>query len=183
MAFTAGKLALIALGNTNRVYIYDAQGDTIATVAAAGYFDNTNNTLNLLNEDIILALCSDGDAWFRYSSVSSGAVTLTMISAGCGPDRGVIGSASAAISVGMTELGTGTGTSFTGPTPYPGARLTISQGGTATGGKTVAVSSSGVTYVGGLTTITFNGQGQAVDMIGVSATRWRLLSNSGATFS
>lgn len=183
MAYTAGKLALIALGNTSRVYIYDAGSDTIATVAAAGYFDNAASTLNLLNEDIILALCADGDAWFRFLSVSSGAVTLGMISAGQGPDRGVIGSASAAISVGLTELGTGTGTSFVGPTPYPGARLIVSQGGTATGGKALAVSSSGVTITGGLTTVTFTGQGQSIDLIGVSATRWRLISNGGTTLS
>ena len=203
MAYDSTKLALIGRIYTNSFYIYDAGSDTIATVSGAGYIDNDDSGIKLKSGDNVLALCSDGIGWLEYGSESAGAVTLTVVATPTGlasavtgyvttanlrgviygTDNGVIGSASAAISAGLTEIGTGTGTAFTLPTPSLGAYVQVAQGGTATGGRTFAVSSSGVTLPGGLTTITINGQGQGFALYGASATRWRLLNLDGGTLS
>jgi len=189
MAYTAGKLSQLSLGGTTRLYVYDAGADSMADVGAVGYFNNLDDSLNLMNEDVILAMCADGDAFFRVASAvansatsSAGSVT-TQVMTPAAQYRGVIGSASASISVGITEIGTGTGTAFTGPTPFAGARLTVTQIGTATGGRTIGVSSSGVTLGNSLVTITMNGQGQSVSLLGVSATRWVVTNLDGATLS
>ena len=183
MAYTAGKLSLLSQGGTHRRYVYDAQSDSMATVAAAGYFNNDDDSLKLISEDTILCLCSDGDMELRFASEgTAGAITTQMMTQAFGPWNGVIGSASAAISVGLTEIGTGTGTAFTLPTPYIGALVTLMQTGTATGGRTVAVSSSGVTLsAAGLTTLTLLGQGENAQLLGISATRWVLTNAYMAT--
>lgn len=98
---------------------------------------------------------------------------------------GVTGSASGSLTVpGIYELGTGTGTAFvlSGP-PYVGARVRIYQAGSATGGKSVITDAAGSTINGqGDRTITFTGEGQAVSLVGVSATRWHIEQNdTGAT--
>lgn len=189
MAYTAGKLAQLSLGGTTRLYVYDAQSDSMATVAAIGYFNNKDDTLNLGSEDVILAMCTDGDCFLRVASAvansatsSAGSVTTQLLMPAA-MYNGVVGSASAAISVGITEIGTGTATAFTGPTPYAGAVLTVTQIGTATGGRSIGVSSSGVTLGNSLTSILLNGQGQSVTLLGVSATRWVVTNNSGGTLS
>lgn len=189
MAYTSGKLALLALGSTHRIYVYDAQSDSMADVSAVGYFNNKDDTINLMSEDVILALCTDGDVFLRVASAvansatsSAGSVT-TQLMTPAAMYRGSVGSASASISVGITEIGTGTATAFTGPTPFAGARLTVTQIGTATGGRTLGVSSSGVTLGNALVTITFTGQGQSVSLLGVSATRWVIENAAGVTFS
>lgn len=180
MAYTAGKLALIALGNTHRVYIYDAQDDTLATVGAAGYFNNVDDTLNLRSEDLILVLASDGDAWFRFSSESSGAITLAQVTTGAAILAGTIGSVSASLTAyGHWELDSGTATAFLLPPPVAGAVVEVLNGSTATA-VSFAVSSAGITLSeSGATTITLTARGQNFRLLGLSTTRWRIERMTG----
>lgn len=99
---------------------------------------------------------------------------------------GVIGSASAEIEApSVTEIASGTGSAFAlSAAPYLGARTTIVHTGTATAGKTVVTNASGVTINNQADrTITFNGEGDSVTLLGVSATRWVIESSRGVTFS
>lgn len=183
MAFDTAKFSLIGHGRGNKYYLHDAGSDSMATVATAGYFNNTDDNLNLAADDVILSICSDGDMWHRVSAVSSGSVTTQPMS-GEGPWRGVVGSASAALSVGVNEIGTGTATAFTLPTPYVGARMRVFQAGSATGGISVATDATTVTLNGqGDRTITFDAEGDNVSLLGVSTTRWAILGGSGVAFS
>ena len=52
MAYTAGNLVQISSHNGYGFYRYDSL-DTVATVEAAGYFNNTDDTLRLGKGDII----------------------------------------------------------------------------------------------------------------------------------
>ena len=184
MAYTANTLvANASAAPGNQVYFHDAGSDSMATVLTAGYFNNTDDNLNFAVDDVIYSNCSDGDVWHRVSAVSSGSVTTQVVS-GEGPWNDDKSTASQAFSVGISELGTGTATAFVLPTPYPGAKVTVFQSGTATV-KTIAVSSSGVTIDDtGSTTITLTGSETAnVTLLGVSTTRWAIIGGSGFALS
>lgn len=186
MAYTAGNLSLRPGAPGELFYYYDAGSDTMATVAVAGYFNNTDDNLNLAVDDCIFCQCTDGDLWVRVSAISSGSVTVQAMSLD-GPWHGVIGSVSASITVpGITELGTGTATAHSlGGAPYIGAKVTITKSGTATGGVTIVTNATTVTIdAAGDRTITMNGKGQSVTLLGVSTTRWVVVANdSTITFS
>lgn len=185
MAYTSANLAnLVGAAPGNGVYFYDGGSDTMATVAAAGYFDNDNNLLFAV-DDLIFCQCSDGDIWIRVGSISSGAVTANVVS-GEGPWNGVIGASVGTVTVpGITEIGTGTATAHTmSAAPFIGARVVVTQMGTATGGITVVTSSVGVSVnPQGNRTISFTGQGQSVTLLGVSTTRWVVTAANGVTFA
>lgn len=185
MAYTSGNLHLRAGAPGNLSYYYDAGSDSMATVAASGYFNNSDDDLNLVADDLIFCQCTDGDMWLKVSAVSSGAVTTQLVS-GEGPWNGVAGSASGSITVpGITELGTGTASAHVlGSAPSAGAKVTVTQTGTATTGITVVTDATGVTVDGaGSRTITLTGQGQGFDLLGVSTTRWAIVGGSGYTLS
>lgn len=114
-------------------------------------------------------------------------MTATLIT-GFAPQflRDSVGSASGSISVpGHTEIGTGTATAFVlSAAPYVGALVSVYQGGTATGGRTVVTDATGVTIdAKGNRTITLDAQGDSVLMVGISTTRWQILASTGLTFS
>ena len=71
MAYTAGNLHLRAGAPGDLTYTYDAASDTMATVITSGYFNNTDDDLNLVADDLIFCQCTDGNMWLRVSAVSS----------------------------------------------------------------------------------------------------------------
>ena len=185
MAYASNTLVLNASAAPgNAVYYHDAGSDTMATVAASGYFNNSDDNLNLTVDDIIFSQCGDGDFWHKVSAVSSGTVTTQLVS-GEGPWNGdkSTGTGGNPLKVGVSELGTGTATDFGTPTPYPGAKVTAFQSGTGTN-HTLSVSSSGVTFnEKGDTTITITGIGGGVSLLGVSTTAWAVVGGSGYSLS
>lgn len=195
MAFTNTDLVLIATGpNGNLVYYHDAGSDTMATVAAAGYYNNTDDTINLSVDDVIFAQCNDGDVWLRVSAISSGSVTTQPMSFE-GPWNGsLVATATASnkskITVpGVTEIGSGTASKYTlSAAPYIGAKVTIVFGGTSTKARTITTNATTVTLNGkGHRTLTkavgANTPGKGVTLLGVSTTRWVILANNGMTTS
>lgn len=175
MAYIAGTLVNVYSGPLgDGFYLHDAGSDSMATVAASGYFNNNDDDLNLGADDVIHSKCGDGDIWHRVSAISSGVVTTQAMS-NEGPWNGVTGTASGEITVpGITEIGTGTGSAFIlSAAPHIGAKVTIVNMGTATAGVSVITNATGVTLNGaGDRTITFNIKGTNVTLIGVSTTRW-----------
>ncbi len=187
MAYAADTLALRSGAPGSLDYYHDAGSDTMATVFTAGYFNNSDDDLNLTVDDLIFSQCSDGDFWHKVSALSSGSVTTQLAGGGLGPNNGDVstGVATAQLKVGVSELGTGTATNFGTVTPYPGARITVVQTGTSTN-DTVAVSSSGVTFnERGSTTITLDGTAfiPGFSLLGVSATQWVIVSATGVALS
>lgn len=194
MAVDYTKLALVAHGAGKKIYYYDAAAgsDSMATVAGATYFNNSSGNQNLAAKDLVFCQCSDGDLWLRIATVtaltatsSAGAVTTTPVSDE-GPWNGVAGSASGSITApGITELGTGTATAHVlSAAPVVGQRVRIVQTGTATGGISVVTSSAGVTVdAAGDRTINFTGKGQNATLLGVSTTRWVIISGNFGSIS
>lgn len=96
-----------------------------------------------------------------------------------------LGTASGSITVpGYTELNSATATAFVlSAAPYVGAVVGITKTGSATasgGVKTVVTNATGVTLnTTGDRTMTFDGEGDSVILVGVSTTRWQVIVNAG----
>jgi len=89
-----------------------------------------------------------------------------------------MGSASAEITVpGFTELGTGTGSAFVlSDPPYEGALVTVVMTGSATAGKTIITDATGVSLNPQLDrTVTLAGEGNSIQLLGISTTRWQIV--------
>lgn len=181
MAYTAGNLHLRAGAPGEQTYTYEAGADTMATVIASGYFNNSDDNLNLVAEDLIFCKCSDGHVWVKVSAVSSGTVTTQVISGDTPVQTHATGTAAAltTLSVGYYEVGTSIATASRSvlPTPYPGARLTVFKVDSGTqvfsfdaGGS----GATGITYDGTNRRIILRAEGESFSVVGSSTTRWRL---------
>lgn len=184
MAYASDTLVLRSGAPGSLTYYHDAGSDTMATVFTAGYFNNSDDDLNMTVDDMIFSQCTDGDFWHKVSSLSSGSVTTQMVS-GEGPWQGDFstGAATPTIPMGVNEMGTGTCTSYLTPTPYPGAKLTIHQSGSATG-AVVNVSSSGVTFnEKGDTSFIITTVSGSISLLGISITGWAIVGSDAVTLS
>lgn len=183
MTFSNSDLVLLADGNDKKLFYHDANNssDTLATVKAAGYYNNTDDEIRMAVGDIIFAYASDGYAFLRVSAVSSGSVTtkavdnledVANVAAGANLD-----------SVGISLIGndTDSSTSFTLDDPIVGETKTIIQVDTTTTGVEIVTNSTSVSFnVAGNRTLTFNGADDAVVLKGLSSTRWGVVSNVGS---
>jgi hypothetical protein len=76
MAYSGANLYNTGAGYPGQaIYNYKSDTDTRATVAAAGYFNNTDDNLNLTVDDIIIVTGDQGGYELIVVSISSGAVT------------------------------------------------------------------------------------------------------------
>ncbi len=184
MAYTAGALHLRAGAPGELTYSYDAGSDEMATVAAAGYFNNTDDNLNLTVEDYIYCQCADGNMMLKVASISSGAVTcqwaggdLPTLTPGTGTDA-TLGSGFS-IS-GYAEIGSavsGSASRFVLPTPYAGAQIKVQKIGSGTQGWEFDAGGSGatsITFDGTNRRILLQAEGEGFHVRGTSTTRWRL---------
>ena len=197
MAYTAGSLHLRAGAPGDLSYTYDAGSDTMATVLASGYFNNGDDNLNLVADDLVWCQCTDGNLWMRVKAVDSGSVVTCEYAGGDLPIQTFATGTAAALNllkVGYYEVGTSIATATRNvlPTPYAGAAvmvrrvdsgtqlLTFEAGACASGislgaSDSALAGGTGVTYdsVGNrLIQLTYEGDGFHV--VGTSSTRWRL---------
>ena len=188
MAYTAGNLHLRAGAPGDLTYTYDATSDTLATVVAAGYFNNDDDDLNMVADDLIFVQATDGNCWLRVSAVSSGSVT-TQFAGGNLPIQSMpatgtaVALAAAMAGVGQYEIGTsiGTATRFALPTPYPGLEIRVQKMDSGSEIFAFDAGGSGATgiYIGNATIsqqrrIQLQTEGDMFHVVGVSTTRYRL---------
>jgi len=188
MAYTAGNLHLRAGAPGDLTYTYDATSDTLATVVAAGYFNNDDDDLNLVADDLIFVQATDGNCWLRVSAVSSGSVT-TQFAGGNLPIQSMpatgtaVALAAAMAGVGQYEIGTsiGTATRFALPTPYPGLEIRVQKMDSGSEIFAFDAGGSGATdiYIGNATIsqqrrIQLQTEGDMFHVVGVSTSRYRL---------
>lgn len=82
MAFVAADLLnKTGMPQSKADYIYLSDTDDRATVSAAGYFNNTDDSQNLAADDMIHVRGNQGDYTLRVDSVSSGSVTTAELAA------------------------------------------------------------------------------------------------------
>ena len=193
MAFTASNLHLRAGAPGDLSYTYDAGSDAMATVIAAGYFNNTDDDINLVAEDRIWCQCTDGNMWLRVSSVSSGSVTTQFAGGNLPIQTFATGTAGplALLSVGFYEVGTSIATASRNvlPTPYPGAEVMVRKvdSGTAPFNFDAGACASDISIgLGGGTGVTYDAvgnrritmryEGESFHVVGSSTSRWRIQS-------
>lgn len=185
MAYTAGNLHLRAGAPGDLTYTYDAGAtDTLATVLTAGYFNNTDDDLNMTVDDLIFIQASDGNCWARVSAISSGSVTLQFAGGNLPVQTFATGTAAAlnTLSVGFYEVGTSIATASRNvlPTPYPGAEVIVRKDDSGSqvfefdaGGS----GATGITYDSvGNRRINLQNEGEGFHVVATSATRWRIQS-------
>ena len=193
MAYTAGNLHLRPGAPGDLIYNYDAGSDTMATCLVVGYFNNSDDDLNLTADDSIFVRATDGNCWLRVASISSGSVTCEFMG-GDIPIQTQPSSGTAigvqAMAVGYYDIGTSisTGTRMVLPRPYPGAVVHVTKADTGTrsflfhaGGSvgasagTIPVGSTGVTYdAEGNRVITLRVEGESFHVVASSTSRWRI---------
>ena len=187
MAYTAGNLHLRAAAPGNSRYEYNATttgaSDTLKEILVAGYFNNSDDDLNLVVGDTIWCRCTDGYMNVVVSAVSSGSVTCQFAGGNLPPDQAQgsgTGACDARLLVGAYELssatGDGTSTHWFLPTPYPGAEVSVRMDASMTTARHFDC--------GGATTVTLDSrgnrriklavEGESFHVVGVSATRWRI---------
>lgn len=182
MAYAANTLHLRPGAAGNLAYIHDAGSDTMATVLTAGYFNNTDDDLNLVAEDLIWSQCGDGNMWHRVSAVSSGSVTTQFAGGDLPIQTHSTGTAAAlnTLSVGFYEVGTSIATATRNvlPTPYPGARVLVRKVDSGTEVFAFDAGGSGATTITydsvGNRKITMRFEGEGFEVVGSSTSRWRL---------
>ncbi len=187
MAFTNANLHLRAGAPGDLTYTYDAGSDSMGTVIAVGYFNNSDDDLALVVDDLIRCNCSDGNMWLQVSSISSGAVT-TQYAGGNLPvgtlstNTGTVSSAELAnlITVGLYEEGTlhSTASRYALAAPYPGAEVIIRRDNSASLVHVFDAGDSGATGVTfdsvGNRRISLSTEGDFFHVVAVSTTRWRI---------
>lgn len=184
MAFDNDYLSLIGVGRDNKVFFYDAAGagtDTIATIKAAGYFNNTDDDIRMAAGDRVHVYADTGSIDLVVSSVSSGAVTCVAADVHVDIEAAVDGTNMS--NVGVTLLGNDTVsiTEFTLDDPIIGEIKVIIQVDTDTNTRTVTTATTGVSYnQAGNRIATFNGADDALVLVGLSATRWGVVANTGS---
>lgn len=183
MAFDVTNLHLRAGAPGDLTYTYDAGSDTMATVNTAGYFNNTDDNVNLIAEDRIWCQCSDGNMWLRVTSVAAAGAVTTQFAGGNLPIQTFATGTEAALvtlEVGYYEAGTvvATATRAVLPTPYPGAEVIVRKVGSGTQSQTFDAGGSGATSIvydaEGNRRITLRLEGEGFHVVGSSTTRWRI---------
>jgi len=201
MAFTNANLHLRAGAPGDLTYTYDAAADTMAAVAAVGFFNNTDDDTNFFAEDLIWCQCTDGNMWLRVASVSSGSVTtqhaggnlpLGVLATNTNTATTAVGASAELSAVLKTSMIIEDGSSHSSasryvlPTPYAGAEIivrrddsgsalhTYDAGGSA---GTDENAGTGVTYDSvGNRRFTIQRESEGFHVVGVSTTRWRIQS-------
>lgn len=199
MAYTAGNLHLRAGAPGDLSYTYDAGSDAMATVVAAGYFNNSDDSLALVVDDRIWCQCTDGNMLLRVSALSSGSVTTQWAGGALLPLQthatGASGADMQALTIGMYEVGTTIATASRSilPAPYAGAEVLVQKvdsgtqlfefdaGASGTGTAPVALGLAGtaVTFdVSGNRRITMHFEGEMFHVVGSSSSRWRVVNQN-----
>lgn len=192
MAFNSANLHLRAGAPGDLSYTYDAGSDTLATVLAAGYVNNSDDDQNLTVDDLIFIQAADGNCWARVSAISSGSVTLQFAGGNLpiqtmpGTGTAVALASAMAAAGGQYEIGTsiGTATRFVLPTPYPGGpevRVQKMDSGSEIFAFDAGGSGATGIYIGNGTVsqqrrLQLQTEAEYFHVVGVSTTRYRLTS-------
>lgn len=179
MAYVAGKLTSVGNSFGWTQYFYDAGTDGVVTVNTAGYFNNTDDKLNMGAGDEIFVKASDGNVTLKVISVSSGSVTTDIKEVGLPVETGTTTTNLRAN--GLSVLNSTAAQVFTMDPPYKGAlKVLFAQIATTAASHTVNTGSTGITFEGTNDVATFDGAGDCLVLLGLSATRWAVLANSGS---
>lgn len=181
MAYTDGNLVLWAHGNGKKLFRYDSSTDAMATVNTAGYFNNTDDDIIMAVGDLIYVKASDSTAVLEVASLSSGAVTTSLIG-GVGAEETVAGSTAtvAIAATGLTNLTSTAAQTVALGGPVAGAKKSIIKTGGSTAIITVNSGSTDITFDGTNQNLTFDAANESVILEGISATRWGIMSNTGS---
>lgn len=82
MAYTAADLSgPVQLGDDKKIFFYDANdaSDSLATVLASGFFNNSDDNIRFAVDDLIEVRTSAGQYMLQVTSSTGGAVATTLV--------------------------------------------------------------------------------------------------------
>lgn len=175
MAFASADLTLLSYGNGHGLYFHDANSssDTLATVAAAGYYNNTDDNLNLAAGDQIMVKATNGNAVLEVVSVSSGSVTTRDISVSAVQAGTTTQNLPA---TGIVTLGSTTAGTHNLAPPTAGDRLTVINTGVA-GNHIVTTTASVIFGSGSGTEVILPAIGVGVELLALSSTHYLIVGD------
>lgn len=186
MAFDTADLVLLAHGNDKKLFYHDANNssDSLATVVASGYYNNNDDDIRMVAGDLIFVKASDATAMLEVTSVSSGSVS-TQIADQSAVAAHESASTSANLSaVGISQLEATGGATYTLDAPFAGAIKYLIRTSTSGSAINVDTATTSITYEGTNDRAVFTNAEDALVLVGLSATRWGVVSNEGTvTFS
>ena len=183
MAFTNANLHLRAGAPGDLMYKYDSGDDTMADVAVAGYFNNSDDSLGLAVDDLVFCDCADGSMTLKVSALTSGSVTMQRIGGNLPILTWATGTGAAAdqeLRHGFYEIGSQISSASVGwlPAPYPGSEVVVHKVGSGTAPFNIDAGSdaTAVTFDGANRRIQLAYENDGFHLVGSSATRWRIMS-------
>jgi len=175
MAFVNSDLVLLAHGNDKKLFYYSSTSDSLATIYAAGYFNNTDDDIRMSAGDMLSVKGSDGVATLEVTAVSSGSVSTREIGGG----NSVINTGSTTTTLAETGIvkltGTTIGTHNLTSSPAAGGRVTILNAGVAAH----VITTTGTLMIGstGADTVTLGGIGSGIELLAASTTQYLIVGS------
>jgi len=174
MAYTAAELSgPLLLGDDKSIYYYDAEdaSDAFATVAASGYFNNTDDNLRMAVGDVINVKATDGYGVLEVASLSSGAVVTEVVNGDSVVEAGT--TSNGLSSYGTSVLDTaGTYAMDTGPLNAGQHKFIANEAGavtiTSTGGAPVTTTGGNLIFR----------KASGVHLVASSTSRWAIVSTA-----
>lgn len=110
MAYTAAELSgPVQLGDDKKIFFYDAEdaSDSLATVLASGYFNNSDDNIRMAVNDLIQVKTSAGQYMLQVTSSTGGAVGTTYVGGDTPVESGT--TSASLLGFGLSELDVSTG--------------------------------------------------------------------------
>ena len=152
MAFSEPDLKSLGGQDGHTIYAYMSGDDTLATINTAGYFNNTDDNIELKAGDVIHVKGTDGNATLRVDAVSSGSVTTYgMGSVGLARDLTAASTLTAEDSGATLFLNSATEFATTLPAPQAGVSFRfICKAAPASASYTIVTADSANILIGGI---------------------------------
>lgn len=193
MAYNADGFQKIAFGGAIAATFPDAgsvknlwsyvTNDDLSTILTDAYFDGITGDPLVAGDAIVCSYDVDGSPRVALLAVTVGGGDVTVVPHADVVDVDVGTTASTASIIpptGFTDLRSTAAVVLTLAAPFQGARKTIFKSGGSTTITTVNTGSSLITYDGTNDDLDFDAAGECVQLVGLSATRWAIVTNTGS---
>ena len=184
MAYTQAELSgPLQLGDDKKLFFYDGSdaSDSLSTIMAAGYFNNTDDSIRMAVDDLIIVKGSSGTATLQVTAVTSGSVTTKLVSGDDPIETGTTSVSLSGFGTSILSASTGGARNYRLPAPVTaGQRKTLivttttNHIITSTGGYTLGTTGGSSIQVVGVEA----GLGRFVSLVAASTTQYLICGMS-----
>lgn len=168
-------------GSVKNLYSY-VSNDDLGTILTDAYFDGITGDPLVAGDAIVCSYDVDGTPSVTMLAVTVGGSDVTVVphSDVAAVETATTVASTALRPTGITNLTSTAAIAHTMQAPFPGAVKYIFKSGGTTTITTVNSGSSLITFDGTNDDLDFDAAGEAVLLVGLSATRWAIIVNTGS---